>query len=114
MSRRTDIAPVGALPEACIRWAMLERNGYRIELFKYYGLEGLAPRPPPVIALKVSDVDDAYRRVIALGLCTVCPPKVLRGGMTKVIYLIGPEDNVIELIELCGRGRATPQPKKDG
>lgn len=40
MSRRTDIVPVGALPEACICWAMLERNGYRIELFKYYGLRG--------------------------------------------------------------------------
>lgn len=62
----------------------------------------------------MSDVDDAYRRVIALSLCTACPPKVLRGVMTKVIYLIGPEDNVIELVEPCGLGRATPQPKKDG
>jgi hypothetical protein len=62
----------------------------------------------------VSDVDDAYPRVIALDLCTACLPKVLRGGVTKVIYLIGPEDNVIELIELCGRGRAHAQRKKDG
>jgi hypothetical protein len=33
-------APVSALPEACVPWAMLERSGYRIELFKYYGLRG--------------------------------------------------------------------------
>ena len=35
MDRRTDIAPVVALPEACVRWAMLERNGYRLELFRF-------------------------------------------------------------------------------
>lgn len=40
MDRRTDIAPVVALPEACVRWAMLERNGYRHELFKYYAPDG--------------------------------------------------------------------------
>ena len=43
-------------------------------------------------------------------IVTLAPP--LRGGMTKVIYLIGPEDNVIELIELCGRGRAAPPSPK--
>lgn len=113
MDRRTDIAPVVALPDACIRWAMLERNGYRLELFKYYTPAGerhgrsQSDRGFTHIALEVDDVDEAYRRVVALGLRTTCSPKVLRGGMTKVIYLIGPEDNVIELIELRGRGRAS-------
>ncbi len=65
------------------------------------------------IALEVSDVDEAYRRVTALGLRTTCRPKVLRGGATKVIYLLGPEDNVVELIELPGqKHRATPAGKE--
>ena len=55
------------------------------------------------MALEVNDVHETYRRVKELGLPTTCPPKVLRDGATKVIYLLGPEDNVIELIELCAR-----------
>ncbi len=115
MDQRTDIAPVVALPEACIRWAMLERNGYRLELFKYYTPKGehqgrrQSDGGFTHIALEVSDVDEAYRRLLARGIRTTCPPKVLRGGMTKVIYVIGPEDNVIELIELRRGGQATLQ-----
>lgn len=111
MDRRTDIAPVVALPDACVRWAMLNRDGYRLELFKYYSPTGerhgrrQSDRGFTHIALEVSDVDEAYRRVSALGLRTTSTPKVLRGGATKVIYVLGPEDNVIELIELPGRGR---------
>ena len=43
MDRRTDIAPVVALPDACVRWAMLNRGGYRLELFKYYSPAGERP-----------------------------------------------------------------------
>ena len=120
MDRRTDIAPVVALPEACVRWAMLVRNGYRLELFKYYSPGGKrhsrrqSDRGFTHIALEVSDVDEAYRRVVALGIRTTCPPKLLRGGLTKVIYVLGPEDNVIELIELRERGKDAPHPGKDG
>jgi len=119
MERRTDIAPVVALPDACVRWAMLSRDGYRLELFKYYSLAGeqhgrrQSDRGFTHIALEVSDVDEAYRRVTALGLRTTCPPKVLRGGATKVIYVLGPEDNVIELIELPGRKERAPQTGKE-
>ena len=109
MDRRSDIASVVALPDACVRWAMLNRDGYRLELFKYYSPAGerhgrrQSDRGFTHIALEVSDVDEAYRRVTALGLRTTCPPKMLRGGATKVIYLLGPEDNVVELIELPGQ-----------
>jgi catechol 2,3-dioxygenase-like lactoylglutathione lyase family enzyme len=119
MDRRTDIAPVVALPDACVRWAMLNRGGYRLELFKYYSPDGerhgrsQSDRGFTHIALEVSDVDEAYRRVTALGLRTTCPPKILRGGLTKVIYLLGPEDNVIELIELPGRKSRAPHAGKD-
>jgi catechol 2,3-dioxygenase-like lactoylglutathione lyase family enzyme len=114
MDRRTDIAQVVALPDACVRWAMLNRDGYRLELFKYYSPGGeqhgrsQSDRGFTHIALEVSDVDEAYRRVTALGLRTTCPPKILRGGVTKVIYVFGPEDNVIELIELPRRNRPAP------
>ena len=94
MDRRTDIAPVVALPEACVRWAMLVRNGYRLSAVQNITVpvaSGTAAAnriaASPDIALEVSDVDEAYRRVVALGIRTTCPPKLLRGGMTKVIYV---------------------------
>ena len=119
MDRRTDMAQVVALPDACVRWAMLHRDSYRIELFKYYSPSGerhgrrQSDRGFTHIAFEVTDVDEAYRRVVALGLRTTCPPKVLRGGVTKVIYVLGPEDNIIELIELPGRKHRTPHTGKD-
>ncbi len=106
---RTDIAPVVALPDACVRWAMLHRDGYRLELFKYYSPSGerhgrrQSDRGFTHIAFEVNDVDEAYRRLAALELRTTYPPKVLRGGVTKVIYVFGPEENIIELIEFPGR-----------
>jgi glyoxylase I family protein len=119
MDRRTDIAPVVALPDACVRWAMLNRDGYRLELFKYYTPAGerhgrrQSDRGFTHIALQVSDADEAYRRVLALGIRVTSPPTVMRNGATKVIYLLGPEENVIELIEMRGEANAVSAERKD-
>jgi hypothetical protein len=55
---------------------------------------------------------------LALSLRTTCPPTVLRGGVTKVIYILGPEGNVVELIEFqCVVGsmrRPLLQPEQPG
>lgn len=105
MDRRTDVAPVVGLPDAVIRWGMLVRGAYRVELFKYYAPAG---RTEPVrqcdngythMAFEVSDVDAAYRRLIAAGYRTLSPPTELRGGITKAVYVLAPENNVTELIE---------------
>lgn len=102
------LAAVVALPGAVIRWGMLMRDHYRIELFKYYQPAG---RKDPVrqcdlgythMAFEVTDVEAAYARLTGAGYRTTCPPQKLRGGRTKVIYLLAPENNVVELIEFPG------------
>jgi catechol 2,3-dioxygenase-like lactoylglutathione lyase family enzyme len=108
MDRRTDVAPVVGLPGATIRWAMLERDGYRIELFHYYQPQGdMTPSRQcdggyTHIAFEVADADEAYRRMTAAGYKAVSPPTELRGGASKAFYLYGPEDHVVEFIELRG------------
>lgn len=118
MDQRTDIAPVVALPDACVRWAMLNRNGYRLELFKYYTPAGerhgrrQSDRGFTHIALQVSDADEAYRRILGLGIRVTSPPTVMRNGATKVIYLVGPEENVIELLEMRGTANTASTNRK--
>lgn len=108
MDRRTDVAPVVGLPGATIRWAMLERDGYRIELFRYFEPEGdMTPCRQcdggyTHIAFEVGDADEAYRRMTRAGYEAVSPPTELRGGASKAFYLRGPEDHIVEFIELRG------------
>ncbi|GJL81156.1 MAG: glyoxalase [marine bacterium B5-7] len=96
---------VTGLPGAVVRWAMLERNGYRLELFKYYQPEGRTvnirqcDRGLTHIAFEVSDVDDACWRVRNAGHETYSDPQNLRGGATRPVYVKGPEGIVVELIE---------------
>jgi catechol 2,3-dioxygenase-like lactoylglutathione lyase family enzyme len=105
MERRDDVGEVVGLPGAVIRWAMLRRQSYRLELFKYIEPDGV-PTPPRQcdngythIALEVADVDAAYARLRGAGIATVSPPRELRGGATKAVYVRGPEDSIIELIQ---------------
>lgn len=100
-----ELAKVVALPSPVIRWGMLVRDHYRIELFKYYEPAGSkdAVRQCDLgythVAFEVTDVDAAYARLTEAGYRTTCPPQKLRGGRTKVIYVLAPERNVVELIE---------------
>lgn len=107
IDRRAEpgLSRVVALPDAVVRWAMLAREPYRVELFKYYTPEGRATPARQCdtgyihMAFEVRDVDEAYRRLTDGGYATTAPPQELRGGLTKVIYLLGPEDIVTELVE---------------
>lgn len=107
MDRRSEpgLSLVVALPDALIRWGMLVRDGYRLELFKYYNPPGRAHGPRQSdrgythFALEVSDVDAAYERLIAQGYRTTSAPQTLRGGKTRALYILAPEDNVVELIQ---------------
>jgi len=111
MDRRSEpaLGDVVGLPGAMVRWGMLVRDGFRLELFKYYTPEGRAVPNRQCdagythLAFEVRDVDEAYRRVSAAGYSTTCAPQVLRGGRTKVVYLLAPEGSVVELIEFPKR-----------
>lgn len=99
------LGTVVGLPGAVVRWAMLARDSFRLELFKYYAPAGgrdvnrQCDAGYTHVAFEVRDVDEAYRRLIAAGHRTTAPPQILRGGRTKVIYLLAPENSVVELIE---------------
>lgn len=100
-----NLGTVVGLPGAVIRWAMLELNGYRVELFKYYEPTGRTinirqnDRGLTHIAFEVRNVDEVYRRVAGKGHDAYSEPKDLRGGVTRPFYLEGPEGVVVEFIE---------------
>jgi hypothetical protein len=102
----SNLGTVVGLPGAVIRWALLEMGGYRIELFKYYNPKGL--RHPmrqcdiglTHICFQVSDADETHRRLATAGYKTISAPQSLRGGRSKPFYLIGPEEIVVEFLEL--------------
>lgn len=107
MDQRSEpaLGRVVGLPGAVVRWAMLKRDAYRVEVFKYYTPQG---RKVPNqqcdsgythMAFEVSDLDECYRRVIAAGFKTTTEPQELRGGYAKVIYVLAPEGNVTELLQ---------------
>lgn len=102
----SDLGVVVGLPGAVIRWAFLEMGGYRIELFKYYSPAGT--RHPmrqcdiglTHICFQVRDANETYRRLVAAGHKTISAPRELRGGQSVPFYLIGPDEIVVEFLEL--------------
>ncbi|MCB1466452.1 MAG: VOC family protein, partial [Rhizobiaceae bacterium] len=52
------------------------------------------------IGFEVSDVDAVYERILGTGYKVTSPPVEMRNGRSKLIYVYGPEDLVIEFIEL--------------
>lgn len=100
-----ELGIVVGLPGAVVRWAMLELNEYRLELFKYYRPDGQATnirqcdRGITHIAFEVTDVDEVYRRIRAAGYDAYSDPQDLRGGAARPVYIKGPEGIVVEFIE---------------
>ena len=96
---------VVGLPGAKTRWAMLELQGKRIELFRYYSPEGRSieirqcDRALTHIAFQVSDVEAVSSRLRAMGYRAHSDPQSLRGGASRPIYVIGPEGIVVEFVE---------------
>jgi len=107
-SERTEpeLATVTAVPGARIRLAMLRLGDYRIELFRYSGSKHLPQAHPQDknglthIGFEVSDVDAVYERILAAGYRATSVPVELRNGRSKLIYVYGPEELVVEFIEL--------------
>ncbi len=107
MDQRSEpaLGEVVGLPGAVIRWAMLKKGSYRVELFKYYSPEGdaVARRQCDLgfshMAFEVADVDKVYAQTVARGYKTVSSPRSLRGGRTRVFYLCEPEGAITEFIQ---------------
>lgn len=104
--RKEDaLGEVVGLPGAVIRWAMLKKGDYRVELFKYYEPVGdsVARRQCDLgyshMAFEVADVDAAYAQCVEQGYQTVSSPRDLRGGRTRVFYLCEPEGAITEFIQ---------------
>jgi catechol 2,3-dioxygenase-like lactoylglutathione lyase family enzyme len=105
-----EVGLEGDLPEFNFKAAMLRNSdGWHLELFKR---EGARPRPVPDdpdgqhdvlgishICVKVSDLDAAHDRLLALGAGSRLPPMpfpMLPGW--RLAYLADPEGNLVELI----------------
>ena len=83
MDRRAEpaLGEVVGLPGAVVRWGMLVRDDFRLELFKYYTPQGRTEANRQCdagythLAFEVRDVDAAYARLIAAGHRTMSPPQ---------------------------------------
>lgn len=108
--RRSEeaLGVIVGLPGAVIRWAMLEHNDYRFELFKYLEPQGRkiefrqCDHTITHVAFQVTDTDEVCRRVRAAGYRTYSDPQNLRGGATRPMYVEGPEGVVVEFLEIRG------------
>lgn len=103
--REDNLDRVVGLSDVEIRWAMLELDGFHIELFKYYSPEGRShdirqcDRGLTHLCFEVYDVDRVHERLVAAGYRTNSPPLELRGGRTKAVYAQAVEGIVIEFLE---------------
>ena len=100
-----ELAEVVGMPGARCKWAMLELNGFHIELFEW-----LTPTGQPVplrqcdhgythIAFQVKDAAEVHRRLTAAGYKPLNRPISLRGGRANAFYCRGPEGAIIEFVE---------------
>lgn len=107
MERRDEalLSTVTGLPGAACRWAMLERDGYHIELFKWLTPEG---RPVTIrqcdlgithLCFQVTDAEAVHRQMTAAGYEPLSAVQSLRGGRAKPFYCKGPEGIIVEFVE---------------
>jgi glyoxylase I family protein len=105
------VSTVVGVPDATLDICVLKKGGVRLELIDY----GKAPRKqagypdqarPGLIhiAMKVSDVEEAYTRMKALGYGFNSPPMVTRENGPKICYFRGPDNVIMELYEVDKKG----------
>lgn len=107
-----ELATVTGMTGAHILWALLRKGSHRIELFQYLAPAGKTTPPAQSdtgfthLAFSVSDVDAIHDAAIAAGHRPISAPQVMRGGVSRVFYLRGPEDIVVEFMEFADRRNA--------
>ena len=86
--------------------AILELNGYKLELFQYLNPPGKSleinqnDKGLTHICFQVNNVEKVYKTISSFGYKSLSPPTPLRGGKVKPFYMYGPENIVIEFIEI--------------
>ena len=107
-----ELATVTGMTGAHFLWALLRPGSPRTELFQYLAPAGKTTPPAQSdtgfthLAFSVSDVDAIHDAAIADGHRPISAPQVMRGGVSRVFYLRGPEDIVVEFMEFADRRNA--------
>lgn len=102
-----ELAIVVGLPNARLRWGLYRCGDHRIELFHYFTPVGQSLPPAQCdtafthLAFEVSDVHAAHDRAIAAGYRPNSTPQLMRGGVSQVFYLQGPEGLIVEFMQFC-------------
>ena len=107
MAERADprLTVVVGLPEVNIRWGLYRCERHRVELFHYFSPVGKSVPPAQCdtgfthLAFEVNDVHETHRRAIAAGYHPNSAPQSMRGGISEVFYLRGPEQIVVEFMQ---------------
>lgn len=100
-----ELGVVVGLPGAHIRWGLYRCSTHRVELFQYF--EPVGKSDPPAqcdtgfthLAVEVSDIRAVHDRCIAAGYRPFSTPQSMRGGVSHVFYLEGPEGIVVEFMQ---------------
>lgn len=100
------ISRVVDVPDSRLRVCVLQKGSVRLELIDYGKPEKKQVAYPDQsvpglihIAMKVADVDEAYRRMKALGYGFNSEPMVTRENGPKICYFRGPDNVIMELYE---------------
>lgn len=102
-----ELAIVTGMKGAHILWAMLRKGTHRVELFQYVAPSGKSEPPAQSdtgfthLAFSVRDVDAVHEAAISEGHSPISPPQTMRGGISRVFYLRGPEGIVVEFMEFA-------------
>lgn len=101
------ISRVVDVPDATLKICVLQKGAVRLELIDYGKPEKQQvaykdQSTPGLIhlAMKVADVDEAYRRMKALGYGFNSEPMVTRENGPKICYFRGPDNVIMELYEV--------------
>ncbi|MCZ0811639.1 MAG: VOC family protein [Pseudomonadota bacterium] len=100
-----ELSIVVGLPDVSLRWGLYRCGDHRVELFHYFRPTGKSLPPAQCdtgfthLAFEVSDVHAAHERAIAAGYRPNSKPQPMRGGVSQVFYLQGPEGLVVEFMQ---------------
>lgn len=102
---------VVGLPDARVRTAQLHAGNIRLEIFSYQQPEpGEAVRSRACdvgirhIAFDVTNIDEEYDRLVAVGVEFLSAPQMLAAGTVRAAYLRDPDGNIVELQEVLPGG----------
>ena len=86
-----------------LRIVFLKAGEAMIELLHYRSEKGVPPPQKPLglrhLTFRVDDVDEEYRRLKMMGVNFVRAPTVIVPGRIRNAFFLGPDGELIELIE---------------